>query len=143
MKAFTDVFRLCAVKPGEVVAILSETQTRPILPQLSELALHQLEARPFQIVVSSPELTGSGADSLDRHLARGRRARTCHRARSPSSGMVVDCTVEGMLHSRELPQILAGGARADDDQQRASRGAGTDEAERPNCVRGFAAEWSC
>ena len=25
--------------------------------------------------------------------------------------MVVDCAVEGMLHSRELPDILAGGAR--------------------------------
>ena len=52
------MFRLCAVKTGEVVAILSETQTRPILPQLSELALHQLEARPFHVVVSSPEVSG-------------------------------------------------------------------------------------
>ena len=28
-----------------------------------------------------------------------------------SSNMVVDCTVEGLLHSRELPAILAGGTR--------------------------------
>src|SRR5829696_3393963 len=57
VKAFADVFRLCAVKPGEVVAILAETQSRPILPRLAELALHQLDARPFHVVVCSPELT--------------------------------------------------------------------------------------
>jgi 2,5-dihydroxypyridine 5,6-dioxygenase len=28
-----------------------------------------------------------------------------------ATGMVVDCTVEGMLHARELPKILAGGTR--------------------------------
>src|SRR6058998_3367048 len=42
VKAFVDVFRLCAVKPGEVVAILSESQTRPILTKLSELVQRQL-----------------------------------------------------------------------------------------------------
>ena len=110
VKAFTDVFRLCAVKPGEVVCILSETQTRPVLTQLSELALHQLSARPFQIVVSSPELTGSvPIRSTGTSLAVGGLEPVI--AALASSGMVVDCTVEGMLHSRELPQILAGGAR--------------------------------
>ena len=110
IKSFVDVFRLCAVKPGEVVAIISESQTRPVLPQLSELALHQLEARPFHVVVPSPELSGpvpirstgtslaiGGLDPVIQALA--------------SSGMVVDCTVEGLLHSRELPRILAGGTR--------------------------------
>lgn len=110
IKAFVEVFTLCAVKQGEVVAILSESQTRPILPKLADLALHQLAARPFHVVVSSPEIdspvpirsTGTslavgGLEPVIKALA--------------ASGMVVDCTVEGMLHSRELPQILAGGAR--------------------------------
>jgi 2,5-dihydroxypyridine 5,6-dioxygenase len=110
VKAFTDVFRLCAVKPGEVVAILSETQTRPVLPQLSELALHQLAARPFQIIVSSPELSGPvPIRSTGTSLAVGGLEPVI--GALASSGMVVDCTVEGMLHSRELPRILAGGAR--------------------------------
>jgi 2,5-dihydroxypyridine 5,6-dioxygenase len=110
VKAFTDVFRLCAVKPGEVVAILSETQTRPVLTQLSELALHQLSARPFRIVLSSPELTGPvPIRSTGTSLAVGGLEPVI--SALASSGMVVDCTVEGMLHSRELPRILAGGAR--------------------------------
>src|SRR5215207_236376 len=57
VKAFVEVFRLCAVKKGEVVAILSESQSRPVLPRLSELALHQLEARPFEVLLSSPEIS--------------------------------------------------------------------------------------
>lgn len=110
IKAFVDVFKLCAVKKGEVVAILSETQTRPVLPRLSELALHQLEAIPFQIVVSSPEVTGpvpirsTGTSLAVRGILPVVKALA-------SSNMVIDCTVEGMLHSRELPDILAGGAR--------------------------------
>src|SRR5262245_6747270 len=110
VKAFVDVFKLCAVKKGEVVAVLSESQTRPVLPRLSELALHQLEAVPFQVVVSSPEVTGpvpirsTGTSLAVRGIAPVVKALA-------SSNMVVDCTVEGMLHSRELPEILAGGAR--------------------------------
>jgi 2,5-dihydroxypyridine 5,6-dioxygenase len=110
VKAFTGVFRLCAVKPGEVVAILSETQTRPILPRLSELALHQLEARPFHVVVCSPESAAPvPIRSTGTSLAVGGLEPVI--SALAGSGMVVDCTVEGMLHSRELPRILAGGTR--------------------------------
>ena len=110
IKAFADVFRLCAVKPGEVVAILSETQTRGILVRLSDLALQQLGARPFQVVLSSPEVSGPvPIRSTGTSLAIGGIEPVIKAL--ASSGMVVDCTVEGLLHSRELPQILAGGTR--------------------------------
>ena len=52
--AFRDVFRLCAVKPGEVVAILSESQSRRVLVELSELALQSLGARIFHVQLPSP-----------------------------------------------------------------------------------------
>jgi 2,5-dihydroxypyridine 5,6-dioxygenase len=61
-------------------------------------------------VVSSPELTGpvpirsTGTSLAVRGIVPVVKALA-------SSNMVVDCTVEGMLHSRELPEILAGGAR--------------------------------
>src|SRR4051794_1715529 len=110
VKAFVEVFRLCAVKPGEVVAIISESQTRPVLTQLSELALHQLEARPFHVVVPSPGVTGPvPIRSTGTSLAIGGLEQVIQAL--ASSGMVVDCTVEGLLHSRELPRILAGGTR--------------------------------
>ena len=34
IESFKDVFRLCAVKPGEIVAVLSETQSRAVLVEL-------------------------------------------------------------------------------------------------------------
>src|SRR5215203_2462924 len=107
VKAFADVFKLCAVKKGEVVAILSESQSRPVLPRLSELALHQLEARPFQVLLSSPEIASPvPIRSTGTSLAIGGLAPVVKAL--ASSNMVVDCTVEGLLHSRELPEILKG-----------------------------------
>ena len=57
--AFARLFTLCEVKPGDPVAIFSETQSRPINVQLTELALLRLGARPFHVVVPSPPQTVS------------------------------------------------------------------------------------
>ncbi len=56
IEAFKEVFALCAVKPGEIVAILSETQSRAVLVELSALALHELGARVFHVQLPSPPL---------------------------------------------------------------------------------------
>jgi 2,5-dihydroxypyridine 5,6-dioxygenase len=110
IKAFVEVFRLCAVKPGDVVAVLAETQSRPILPRLAELALHQLEARPFHVTLCSPALNAPvPIRSTGTTLAVGGLEPVI--AALARCGMVVDCTVEGLLHSRELKAILAGGTR--------------------------------
>ena len=34
--AFEQAFRLCGVQPGDACAVLSQTQTRPELPQLAD-----------------------------------------------------------------------------------------------------------
>lgn len=52
--AFAEVFRLCGVQPGDACAVLSETQSRPALVQLSELALARLGARWFHVVLPTP-----------------------------------------------------------------------------------------
>ena len=52
--SFVEVFRLCGVQPGDACAVLSETLSRPSLVQLSELALAQLGARWFHVVVPTP-----------------------------------------------------------------------------------------
>jgi len=110
IEAFEDVFRLCAVKPGEVVAILSETQSREVLVQLSELALHHLGARAFHVRLVSPPVSGPvPIRSTGTSLAVGGLEPVVQAL--AVSGMVVDCTVEGMLHAPELPRILAGGTR--------------------------------
>ena len=51
---FCEVIARCAVKPGDTAAILSETQSRPLNVHLAELALLQLGARPFHVIVPTP-----------------------------------------------------------------------------------------
>src|SRR5688500_18884642 len=89
VQAFKEVFTLCAVKPGEIVAILSETQSRAVLVELSQLALHVLGARVFHVQLPTPPV-GPGV---------------------PLRSTGTSFAVEGMLHSKELPRILAGSTR--------------------------------
>jgi 2,5-dihydroxypyridine 5,6-dioxygenase len=107
---FVEVFRLCGVKPGDACAVLSEVTTRPELPQLSMLALQRIGARPFSLVmagraVSTPvPVRSTGASDAIAGLAPVVQALA-------SCVFVADCTVEGLQHAAELPQILKGGAR--------------------------------
>src|SRR5206468_10569377 len=108
--AFAEVFARCAVKPGDTAAILSETQSRPLNVQLSELALLRLAARPFQLVVPSPRnrhpvpVRSTGASE-----AIGKLEPVV--AALAQAGFVVDCTIEGLMHAPETPAILKAGAR--------------------------------
>ncbi len=107
---FAEVFARCKVGPGDACAILSETQSRPLNVQLAELALLQLKARPFHVVVPTPRqaapvpIRSTGASVALQGLAPALTALS-------SSVFIADCTVEGLMHSAELPAILKGGAR--------------------------------
>ena len=108
--AFDSVFGLCKVERGEEVAILSETQSRRLNVELAELALLRRGARPFHVTVVSPPQTApvpvrsTGASPALQGLRPAIKALA-------ASAFVVDLTVEGMLHARELPDIIADGAR--------------------------------
>ncbi len=107
---FERVFTRCKVEVGEEVAILSETQSRSINRELAELALIRLGAKPYHVIIPTPAQTApvpirsTGATDVIQQSASVIQALS-------SAGFVVDCTVEGMLHAAELPQILKGGAR--------------------------------
>lgn len=108
---FEEMFTgLTAVQPGEVVAILSETQSRRLLVDLAELALSRLGARVFHVVVPSPrtaqpvELRSTGTC-----LALGGLRQVVDAL--ASAQLVIDLTVEGLLHAPERKDILARGAR--------------------------------
>ena len=107
---FVEAFALCGVKAGDACAVLSETQTRAELPQLSELALLRLGARPFHVVMPGLPLAApvpvrsTGASDAIGQLEPVVQALA-------ASVFVADCTVEGLQHAVELPRILAGGAR--------------------------------
>ncbi len=107
---FVEAFALCGVKPGDACAVLSETHTRAELPQLSELALLRLGARPFQLVLPARRLSApvpvrsTGASDAIAALEPVVQALS-------ACVFIADCTVEGLQHAPELPRILAGGAR--------------------------------
>jgi 2,5-dihydroxypyridine 5,6-dioxygenase len=108
--AFERQFRLCEVAPGDVVAILSETQSRPVLVELAALALARLHCQTFRIVLATPPVSSSVP-------IRSTGASVAIRGIGPvvqalgACALVVDCTVEGLLHAPELPRILGAGAR--------------------------------
>ncbi len=108
--AFAAHFFRCGLQEGEVVALLSESQSRPALVETARLAAQSLGARVFDVVVPTPPAshavpirsTGAsqaiaGNDAVIAALA--------------TSGLVIDCTVEGLLHSPDLGRILSGSAR--------------------------------
>jgi len=110
IEAFRRVFEMCALRAADLVAILSETQSRPVNVQLAELAALGLNARVFHVVVPTPRQTvavpirSTGATDVIQGIAPVIAA-------LGGTTLVVDCTVEGMLHAPELPAILKGGAR--------------------------------
>lgn len=110
IQMFVDTFQLCRIQRGDVVAVLSETQSRQVNVQLAELALKQIGASAFHIVLPSPELSSSiPVRSTGTSLAIGGIKPVI--AALSGSAVVIDCTVEGLLHAPELRELLSGGAR--------------------------------
>jgi 2,5-dihydroxypyridine 5,6-dioxygenase len=110
IEAFVETFRLCALEAGDAVAILSETQSRPLNVQLAELAVQRLGAKPFHVTAQTPPqsvpvpVRSTGAS----------RAIAGHDgilAALTSVPFIVDVTVEGLMHAPELAEILGSGAR--------------------------------
>jgi 2,5-dihydroxypyridine 5,6-dioxygenase len=110
--AFEALLRRCAVNAGDTVAILCETQSRRVLPELGRLAASRLGARSFTLTLSSvfdtttPVTRSTGASNAVQQIAPVVQALA-------GSTLVLDCTVEGLMHAPELPAILrgAGGAQ--------------------------------
>lgn len=108
--AFEAVLRRCALQPGDTVAILCESQTRPVLPVLARLAAARIGAKEFMLTL--PSVFSSGLP-----VARSTGASNALQGIAPvvqalgGSTLVVDCTVEGLMHAPELPAILKAGAR--------------------------------
>jgi 2,5-dihydroxypyridine 5,6-dioxygenase len=108
--AFERVFELCRVRRGENVAILSETQSRPVLVQLAELALARAGAVAFHIVVPSPP-ESAPVPVRSTGASRALAGHTAALAALEAADIVVDLTVEGLLHAPELARILRAEAR--------------------------------
>ena len=110
LDAFRAILSACAVQPGDTCVILSETQSRALNVHLAELALHSLGARAYHLVLPTPAsphpvpVRSTGATVAIGGLAPVVTALA-------SATLVVDLTIEGLMHAAETPAILAGGAR--------------------------------
>ncbi len=107
---FAQAFTLCKVEPGSVVAVLSESQSRELNVQLALLALARLGALSFQIIVPTPRQTAP-VPVRSTGASQALRGQTAALEALKRASLVVDLTVEGLLHAPELPEILGGGAR--------------------------------
>lgn len=110
INAFQEVFQLCKIRTDEQVVILSETQSRPLTIHLAELALGRLGLQNFHLQVPTlPPAKGPVIRSSGASLAlTGQRVAIDALA---ASDVVIDLTLEGLMHAKETAVILKGGAR--------------------------------
>ena len=108
LDAFEAVLKRCALQPQDTVAILCETQSRPVLVELARLAASRLGSRPF--VLTLPSVFGAPGEPVTRSTGASPALQQLGPviAALQSSTLVIDCTVEGLMHSPELPAILQG-----------------------------------
>jgi 2,5-dihydroxypyridine 5,6-dioxygenase len=110
LRLFADHLERCGVGSGDVVAVLSESSSRTLLVETARLAAQLRGAQVVDVVVPTPAnphpvpIRSTGASQA---LA-GNRAAIAGLA---AADIVLDCTVEGLLHAPELGAILAGGTR--------------------------------
>jgi len=110
ISAFVEVLQRCGVAQGDVCAVLAESRSRPVLPELAGLALQQMGVQHFHVNLPTPA-------SAALVPVRSTGASAALAGQGPvvqalaACTLVVDCTVEGLQHAAELPAILAGGTR--------------------------------
>lgn len=110
IESFANVFELCRMRQDESIVMLAESQSRPLNLHLAELALGQLGLSHFCITVPTPPhpegpiVRSSGASQA----LNGQTAVTKSLA---NADVVIDLTVEGLMHAPQTIEILKGGAR--------------------------------
>ena len=110
LHVFAEHLARCELRPGEVVAVLSESASRPVLVETARIAAQLQGAQVVDVVVPTPAnphpvpIRSTGASQA----IAGNRAAIAALA---AADLVLDCTVEGVLHAPELGAILADGAR--------------------------------
>ena len=111
LDCFRRVFALNGIGKGTSVAILSETQSRPVLVQLSDLALHDLGAEYCMLQMPTPRQTAPvPVKSTGTCWAIQHNRAVIEMLKRVE--VIVDCTVEGLIHAPEWPEIEeAGGTR--------------------------------
>ena len=110
VQAFAAHFQRCGLHAGERVVVLSETHSRTSIVDTARLAAQSLGGSVVDVVMATPSNThpvpirSTGASQA---IAANPTVIAALRA----CDLVLDCTVEGLLHSPELSEILGGRCR--------------------------------
>lgn len=110
LDAFRQVFTRCRIGAEESVIVLAERGSRDILIELAEIALAQLGHQYYRIVlptpatVAGPLIRSSGA-SIALTGQPGAVQALC------AADVVIDLTMEGLMHAPQTAQILQAGTR--------------------------------
>ena len=110
IRSFVHVFQLSNVRSGDCVAIFSETQSRQVNVHLAELALLELGATAFHVVIPTPPVPWN-MPTRSNGWMQGIQGNAPALAALKSSSLVVDLSVENMLHNEETREILNAGSR--------------------------------
>jgi 2,5-dihydroxypyridine 5,6-dioxygenase len=109
---FTKEFERCNVRPGESIAIVTEPESRPAYVSAAIASLAGMGARPFSLMLP----VVPKADDVP-VVSRGSNASPLL-AEFPEvvellkkTSMVIDLTIEGLVHSPETQTVLEGGSR--------------------------------
>lgn len=108
--AFCEVLDLCRIRADETVAILTESQSRPVNIHLTELALARLRLGWFGIRVPTPPHPPGP-------IVRSTGAAQCLNGQEAAvralcgADVILDLTVEGLMHAPQTATILKTGAR--------------------------------
>ncbi|MDE2444529.1 MAG: peptidase M29 [Alphaproteobacteria bacterium] len=110
LESFRRVFALNGIGKKTRVAILAETQSRPVLVHLSDLACYDLGADYCMITMPTPKQTAPvPVKSTGTSWALQNNRASVEALKRVE--IVVDCTVEGLIHAPEWPEIEEAGAR--------------------------------
>ena len=107
LEAFKRTFALCNLQAGDTACVLTESQSRRSNVELALLALEAMQIKAFELCLPSrgvstpvPVRSTGASDAIAQHPAVI--------AALQNVTLIVDCTVEGLLHAPELPAILKG-----------------------------------
>ena len=104
--SFISTFLLNGVKKGSKIAILCESQSQQILVELSKIALNNLKAKYFLLELPSapsihihPIRSNGSTESVNNYDFLIESLSDCD--------LVVDCTVEGLLHTKFMKKTYS------------------------------------
>lgn len=98
------------MRRGETIIILSESRSRSVLVELAALALGQMKLPYFGVTLPSPpHPEGPVVRSTGASQALNGQEAAVHAL--AKADVIIDVTVEGLMHAPQTAQILKGGAR--------------------------------